>query len=125
MLASSKMDPPLAKAKPISDGSTSVIKYLRRGKNCCATATAEGEIHEKNRSADSKVSEEGGEGSALCTGTEIPLPPMVKTMVRQAVVLQPMEVNSRVNFHLQLTGDPTPEQMDAPKGGCEPVGSLC
>jgi len=30
---SSKMDPPLAKAKPISDGgSTSVITYLRRGR---------------------------------------------------------------------------------------------
>jgi len=32
--ASSKMDPPLAKAKPISDdSSTSVIIYLRRGEN--------------------------------------------------------------------------------------------
>ncbi|KFW67206.1 Oxysterol-binding protein-related protein 10, partial [Pygoscelis adeliae] len=39
--AGSKMDPPLAKAKPISDGgSTSGITYLRRGKSCCATATA-------------------------------------------------------------------------------------
>jgi len=35
MPAGSKMDPLLAKAKPISDGgSTSVISYLRRGKNC-------------------------------------------------------------------------------------------
>jgi len=33
MLASSKIDPPLAKAKPISDGgSASVIAYLRREK---------------------------------------------------------------------------------------------
>ena len=38
--ASSKMDPPLAKAKPISDGgSASVITDLRRGrKNCGETA---------------------------------------------------------------------------------------
>ncbi|GAB0180460.1 EH domain-containing protein 4 [Grus japonensis] len=35
---------------------------------------------------------------------------MAKTMVRQAVPLQPME-------------DPTPEQVDAPEGGCDPVGS--
>ena len=33
--AGSKTDPPLAKAKPISDsGSTSVITYLRWAKNC-------------------------------------------------------------------------------------------
>jgi len=32
--AGSKTDPPLAKAKPISDGGgTSVVTYLRRGKN--------------------------------------------------------------------------------------------
>ncbi|KAK4810990.1 hypothetical protein QYF61_014462 [Mycteria americana] len=44
--ASSKMDPPLAKAEPISDsGSASVITYLRRGKNCCTTA-ARGERSE-------------------------------------------------------------------------------
>jgi len=41
--AGSKMDPPLAKAKPISDdGSISVITYLRRGENCCVTAAGEG-----------------------------------------------------------------------------------
>jgi len=35
MPASSKMDPPLAKAKPISNGSrSSVVTYLRRGKTC-------------------------------------------------------------------------------------------
>ena len=33
--ASSKTDPPLPNAKPISDGgSTSVITYLRRERNC-------------------------------------------------------------------------------------------
>jgi len=38
--AGSKTDPPLAKAKPVSDGgSTSVIIYLRKGKkNCSETA---------------------------------------------------------------------------------------
>ncbi|KAK4817730.1 hypothetical protein QYF61_026530 [Mycteria americana] len=38
---SSKTDPPLAKAEPISDGgSTSGITHLRQGKSCCATAAA-------------------------------------------------------------------------------------
>jgi len=42
MPAGSKMDLLLAKAKPISDGgSTSVITYLRRGKNCYTTAGGE------------------------------------------------------------------------------------
>jgi len=37
--ASSKTDPLLAKAKPVSDsGSASVITYLRRGKTCSEAA---------------------------------------------------------------------------------------
>ena len=51
-------------------------------------------ICERNNSADTKVSEEGGGGGAPGAGAEIPLQPMVKTMVRQqAVPLQPMEVH--------------------------------
>jgi len=39
MPASSKTDLLLAKGEPSSDsGSTSAIMYLRREKNCCATA---------------------------------------------------------------------------------------
>ena len=35
-------DPPLAKAKPISDaGGTSVVTYLRKGKKHCAAAVRE------------------------------------------------------------------------------------
>ncbi|GAB0208147.1 EH domain-containing protein 4 [Grus japonensis] len=37
---------------------------------------------------------------------------MVKTMVKQAVHLQPVE-------------DPMLEQVEAPEGGCDPVGSPC
>jgi len=41
MPASSRMDPPLAKAKPTSDsGSASGITQLRRGSKTCATAAA-------------------------------------------------------------------------------------
>jgi len=38
---------------------------------------------------------------------------VVKTMVRQAVPLQPMEVHSGADIHLQPGEDPTPEQGDA------------
>ncbi|GAB0208605.1 hypothetical protein GRJ2_003326200 [Grus japonensis] len=50
---------------------------------------------------------------------------MVKTMVKQAVPLQPMEDDGRADIHLQPMEDPTLEQVDAPKGGCDPMGSLC
>ena len=68
---------------------------------------------ERNNSADTKVSEEGGGGGAPGTRAEIPLQPVVKTMVRQAVPLQPMEVHDGADIHLQPVEDPTPEQVDA------------
>ncbi|KAK4832478.1 hypothetical protein QYF61_023525 [Mycteria americana] len=89
MPASSKTDPPLAKAEPISN--------------------------------DTKVSEEGGGGGAPGARAEIPLQPMVKPMVRQAVPLQSMEVNGGADLHLQPTEDPTPEQVEQ---GCDPMGSV-
>jgi len=52
----------------------------------------------ENNSADAKVSEDEVEGHPSGTGAEIPLQPVEKTMVRQAVPLQ-------------LTEDPTPEQV--------------
>jgi len=43
MPASSNTDPPLARAKQITDGgSASVITYLRRGKKPCVNAIAAG-----------------------------------------------------------------------------------
>ncbi|GAB0185411.1 AN1-type zinc finger protein 5-like [Grus japonensis] len=48
---------------------------------------------------------------------------MEKTMVRQAVTLQPMEDDGGADIHLQPMEDPMPEQVDAPEGGCDPVGS--
>jgi len=47
--------------------------------------------------------------------------PMVKTMVSQAVPLQPMEVRGGADIHLQPTEDPTPEQVGVPKGDCDPM----
>ncbi|GAB0209107.1 acid sphingomyelinase-like phosphodiesterase 3b [Grus japonensis] len=98
MPAGSKTDLPLAKAKPISDsGSASGIMYLRRRGEKKTTEKHQQQpergvrICERNNSADTKVSEEGEGGGAPGTGAEIPLQPVVKTMVRQAVPLQPME----------------------------------
>ncbi|KAK4806863.1 hypothetical protein QYF61_012584 [Mycteria americana] len=49
--------------------------------------------------------------------------PVVKTMVRQAVPLQPMEVHSGADIHLQPMENPTPKQVDVPEGGCDPMES--
>ncbi|GAB0208317.1 AN1-type zinc finger protein 5-like [Grus japonensis] len=48
---------------------------------------------------------------------------MEKTMVKQAVPLQPMEVNGGADIHLQPMEDPMPEQVEAPEGGYDPMGS--
>ncbi|PKU36564.1 hypothetical protein llap_13132 [Limosa lapponica baueri] len=50
---------------------------------------------------------------------------MVKTMVRQAVPLQPMEVHGGADIHLQPMEDPMQEQVDVSEGGCDPKRSLC
>ncbi|GAB0204021.1 epimerase family protein SDR39U1 [Grus japonensis] len=133
MPAGSNTDPPLAKAEPISDsGSASVITYLRRGKKKTKPKNQEHlqpergvRICERNNSADTKVNAEGGGGGAPGTGAEIPLQPVVKTIVKQAVPLQPMKVDGGADIHLQPAEDPTLEQVDVPEGGCDPVGSQC
>jgi len=48
---------------------------------------------------------------------------MMKTMVRQVFPLQSMEVHSGADLHLQPVEDSMLEQVDAPKGSCDPVGS--
>ncbi|GAB0204350.1 epimerase family protein SDR39U1 [Grus japonensis] len=124
----SKIDSPLAKAEPISNGgSASVITYLRRGKKHQEQLQPERGVRrcERNNSADTQVSEEEGGGGAPGARAEILLQPMEKIMVRQAVPLQPMEVHGGADIHLQPREDPTPEQVEAPEGGCDPVGSPC
>ncbi|GAB0181647.1 junction-mediating and -regulatory protein-like [Grus japonensis] len=94
MPASSKMDPLLAKAEPISDdGSASGIMYLRRGKKHQEQFQPERGVRrcERNSPADTKISAEGGAGGAPGARAEIPLQPLEKTMVRQVVPLQPTE----------------------------------
>jgi len=69
-------------------------------------------ICERNHSADTKPSEEGGGGGGPGAGAEILLQLMEKTMVRQAVPLQPMEVHGGTDIHLQPMEDLMPEQVD-------------
>ncbi|GAB0175773.1 acid sphingomyelinase-like phosphodiesterase 3b [Grus japonensis] len=93
MPAGSKMDPLLAKAEPISNGDSASGIRVEKGKKSTAgeQQPERGVRCERNNSADTKVSAEGGGGDAPGTRAEIPLQPVVKTMVRQAVPLQPME----------------------------------
>lgn len=51
-------------------------------------------IRERSNSGDTKVSEDGGEGGVPGVSTEIPVQPEVKSVMRQAVPLQPMEADS-------------------------------
>jgi len=70
-------------------------------------------ICERNSPADTKVSEEVGGGGAPGIAAEIPLQHMVKTMVRQAVPLQPMEAHCGADIHLQTMEAPMQEEVDA------------
>ncbi|KAJ7419743.1 hypothetical protein WISP_52376 [Willisornis vidua] len=75
-----------------------------------------------NNSADTQASEEGWRGDVPNTGTEIPLQPVVQTIVRQVVPLQPMEVHRGAEEHLQPMDNPTLEQVNTPRGS-DSVGS--
>jgi len=104
--AGSKMDPLLAKARPISDGgSASGIMYLRKERKNLAVKQLGRERGvrrcERNNSADTKVSEGGGGGGAPSVGAEtLPLQLVMKTMMRQAVPLQSMDVHGGADLHL-------------------------
>ncbi|PKU47314.1 rna-directed dna polymerase from mobile element jockey-like [Limosa lapponica baueri] len=62
-------------------------------------------------SRDTKGREQGGGGGALGSRAEIPPQPVMKTMVTQAVPLQPMKVNSGADIYLQPMEDPVPEHF--------------
>ncbi|KAJ7395427.1 Serine/threonine-protein kinase DCLK1 [Pitangus sulphuratus] len=85
MPAASKTDPPLAKAEPISNSTSPVDKSVQKkgegwGKGTQQLQLERGVIVcERNSSADTKISEEGGGGDAPDARAEMPLQPMVKT----------------------------------------------
>ncbi|GAB0204743.1 epimerase family protein SDR39U1 [Grus japonensis] len=119
MPAGSKTDPSLAKAKPIS---ASVITYLRRKtellqlergvRRCKKLCRHQGQCRRRgrrcsrHRSRDPPAARGEDHGEAGC-------PPAAyggRMMVEQ-------------RFHLQPVEDPTPEQVETPEGGCDPMGS--
>jgi len=127
--ASSKMDLLLAKAKSIiSGGSASVITYFRKGRKKTTVVRRQlergGRGSVRNNSADTKVSEEGGGGGAQGVGAEtLPLQQVLKTMVRQAVPLQSMEVHGGADIHTGPSGclkeDVTPWEACTRPGSCQ------
>ncbi|GAB0183154.1 hypothetical protein GRJ2_000780700 [Grus japonensis] len=125
MPAGSKMDLLLAKAEPISDGgSASGITELRRRnkkptKGICSQRGVR--ICERNNSAPRSVQTEGEE---VLQAPE-PRFPCGEDHGEAGCPLQPMEVHGGADIHLQPTEAPMPEQVDAPKEGCDPVGSPC
>ncbi|GAB0186311.1 hypothetical protein GRJ2_001096400 [Grus japonensis] len=70
-------------------------------------------ICERNNSADTKVSAEGVGGGVPGAGAEIPLQPLEKTMVRQAVSMQSMEDDDGAEIPPAAHGVP-----HAGAGGC-------
>lgn len=113
MLVSFKMDPPMDKAKLISNcASMLVISYLRRGKNTQLQMKRVVKICERNNSIETKVKEEGGEGDAPGARAEIILQFKENTMVMNIVPLQPMEDHLEQISTLHPVEDSKPEQED-------------
>ncbi|KAJ7400338.1 hypothetical protein BTVI_106358 [Pitangus sulphuratus] len=120
MPASSRTDfLPLAKAKPIrSNSNASVITYLRK-ESCCAERIPAREERSENigttRQTPRSVQKEGQE---VLQALELwHLQPVVKTVVKtivkQAVPLQPMEDHGGAETHLQPTEELMLEQVHA------------
>jgi len=79
-------------------------------------------VREKT-SAGTKVREEGG--GKRCSRCQTRDSPAARGADHSEAgcPLQPMEVHGGADLHLQPMEDLMPEQVDAPKGGCDPVGS--
>ena len=75
-------------------------------------------MRERTLQTPRSVKKEGEE--VLQSPEQIPLQPVVKTMVKQVVPLQPVEVHGGAHIQLQPAEDPTPEQVDELEGGCDP-----
>ncbi|TRZ13304.1 hypothetical protein HGM15179_013794 [Zosterops borbonicus] len=108
------MDPPSAKAKPISHGGITAGITDFRGEKLKEYS----KICERSSPADTQISEEGEAGCAAGAGAEDPLQPVVETLVSLDVPLQPTEFSR--------SRDP-PAAHGGPHtgGGCAFTRSLC
>lgn len=66
----------------------------------------------QNSPADTKVREEAGRNGAPCTGAEIPLQSIEKTMGKQIATLQHTDDHVGADIHTAAMADTLPEQMD-------------
>ncbi|GAB0182230.1 hypothetical protein GRJ2_000688300 [Grus japonensis] len=109
MPAGSKMNLPLAKAEPISNGGKhSAITFKKEKKTPPSGSffSQREESEDVRNSADTKVSEEEEAGGAPGARAEILLQPVEKTMVRQAVPLQPVEDDGGAEIPPAARGGP-------------------
>lgn len=70
--------------------------------------------NERSKPADTKFSEGGRGGGVPGLGVEMPLQPVEKTMVKQVVPLEPMEVHSGADRHPATPGGPYARAVDVP-----------
>lgn len=90
----------------ISDsGNTSGIVDLRRRKNASVQLERGVRVLGRNNSVDTKTSAGGRGGDTPSARVGILLQPRVKSMVRQAVHLQPMNVHGEAGINLKPMKD--------------------
>ena len=89
--------------------------YLRKGKNHYTAVLREKseKEYERNNPINTTVSEEGRGGGALGTRADIPLQPVVRTMVK-LFPCSPWKITVDQVSTLQPMEDPMPEQVDVP-----------
>ncbi|TRZ26649.1 hypothetical protein HGM15179_000420 [Zosterops borbonicus] len=106
--------PPQSRAEPISnsDRFKKGDDRFKKGKKSLGSSSWKRgvKICKRSSPADPRVSEKGGKGEARA---ETPLQPLMKTLVRNGVPLQPMEIHRGAEIHLQPEKNSMPELVDA------------
>jgi len=90
------------------------VNTFKKGKKqlCYSSWERRVRICKRTNSADIKVNER--EGGASGTRAEISLQPVERAMVTQGCSLQPMEIHSGTDIHLQPLEARMPEQVNVP-----------
>jgi len=81
-------------------------------------------VRETTLQTPRSVKKEGGVGAQDAGAESLALQLMMKTMLRQVVLLQSMHAHSGADLHLQPVEGSPHQSRWMPEGGCDPVGSL-
>jgi len=81
-------------------------------------------VRETTLQTPRSVKKKGGGGARDAGADSLPLQPMMNTVVRQVVSLQPMDVHGGADLHLQPVEGTPHRSRWVPEAGCDPVGSL-